>query len=116
MLNINQSQNLFALDTVQDLDDETAATCNGGRIADIILYKDANLKGEALVVEGGEARTIPPEFNDQFSSVTVNVGLWELYENSNYNANGGRRVTLGYGSWNLPGFFNDKTSSLKRVA
>lgn len=52
MFNINnQTQDLFALGAVQDLDNETAATCSGGvgylnsGDPDVFLYKDANGQG-----------------------------------------------------------------------
>jgi hypothetical protein len=54
MSNINQPQNLFALDTVQDLDNETAATCSGGvgylgsGDPDVILYRHARFQGDSL--------------------------------------------------------------------
>ena len=137
MSNINQSQNLFALDLVQDLDDKTAATCSGGRgylygsDPDVILYQDSNQKGYSLGVNAATGDGIsnigyilePPlfvtffepvnktNFNDLTSSVTIKRGLWQFYEDENY---GGSSSILGPGTYNFKGN-NDKITSLKRV-
>ena len=118
MSNINQTQNLFALDTVQDLDDETAATCTGG--ADVILYKDLNGKGDSLHITGKIGQGISnvgPNFNDQTSSITIKQGVWEFYQDSYYNNledQYGADIKRGPGNYNL-GANNDKITSLKRV-
>ena len=133
MSNINQAQNLFALDTVQDLDDETAATCTGGAAyvngpnPDLFLYKDPNGTGGSLGVNAATNDGIPnvgADFNDKTSSITINRGVWEFYENAQYNNKdsynpyvnrNGQSVVLGPGNYNL-GANNEKITSIKRLA
>ena len=116
MSNINQTQNLFALDTVQDLDDETAATCSGG--ANVILYEHKDAKGDDYRVNtsvGGGVSNLGSglkKFNDKTSSIIINDGFWMFFSDSNYK--GQSTGLLGPGYYNL-GANNDKITSFRRV-
>jgi len=122
----NQTQDLFALDTVQDLDNETAATCSGGDgflngpDPDVILYKDPNLQGESLGVNAATGDGIPNignAFNDQTSSILIKRGVWRFYQDVSYNQGNppANFVVLGPGNYNL-GANNDNITSLERIA
>jgi Beta/Gamma crystallin len=127
MSNINQTQDLLALDTVQELDNETAAKCSGGvgylfgRDPDLILYEHHNGEGQSIGANAATGDGIPnldPEFNDRTSSIRILRGVWGFYEHAGYNGwriNGPQFVVLGPGYYNLEAN-NDIISSLKRLA
>jgi hypothetical protein len=133
MSNINQTQDMFALDTVQDLDNETAATCSGGigylnsGDPDVILYQHARFQGASLGLNAATGDGLPNfgtrdgnggggdnGFNDQTSSIRVLKGTWEFFSSSNY---GGERLTLGPGSSveYVGSRFNDRFTSARRI-
>jgi hypothetical protein len=126
----NQSLDLFALDTVQDLDNETAATCSGGEGflsapegADVILYKDFDGQGLSLGANAATSDGVsnigflngPQEstFNDTVSSIRVVRGRWSFFQDANYG--GDNTGPLGPGLYNL-GHNNDKITSAFRNA
>ena len=132
MSNINQTQDLFALDTVQDLDNETAATCSGGvgylygPDPDVILHKDPNLQGQSMGVNARTGDGIPfigtsdgqgggfnTTFNDTVSSITIRRGSWQFFDHAGYR--GDTTGRLGPGTYWL-GHNNDRISSVFRVA
>jgi hypothetical protein len=89
----NQTRDLFALDTVQDLDNETAAAIHGG--AKIILYTDKNFQGDRLTVTANRAGQRVPlngRFNNSISSAKVISGKWDL--RSERDGSGGLGITL----------------------
>jgi Beta/Gamma crystallin len=113
----NQHQQMFTELTAefeapafQELDNETAAAIGGG--ANIDVYRDSNLRVKLGSFNFGSAR-LSPAANDKISSVRVNAGTWRLYEHVNYQ---GRFVTYRPGSHNVPLWFNDRTSSLRKIA
>jgi hypothetical protein len=119
----NQTQNLFALDTVQDLDNETAATCSGGVAyfngpsPDVILYEHADFKGRSIGVNAstGDGLNLT-DANDTVSSAVILRGVWHFYEDVNFNSGG----TYGHIQGDKPLDFggtpvNDTISSIKRV-
>lgn len=130
MSNIN-NKNLFAIDAVQDLDNETAATCSGGVAylysgdPDVILHKDPNGQGQSLNANastgdgisnigftsgngsGGQETT----FNDSVSSITILRGTWSFFQNDNYG--GDTTGLLGPGTYNL-GHNDDRITSFFR--
>jgi len=129
MSNINnQTQDLFALDTVQDLDNETAATCSGGvgflfgPDPDVILHKDPNGQGQPLGVNAATGDGVPniglingqeTTFNDQVSSITIKRGSWNFFGDDNYR--GQSTGVLAPGTYNL-GANDDAITSAFRVA
>jgi hypothetical protein len=83
MSNINQTNNLYTIDTVQDLSQESAAAIQGG--AEIIVYRDANFRGNALKLTGNNANSqyqFRGAFNNSISSIKVLSGTWEFFTNS----------------------------------
>lgn len=133
MSNINQTQDLFALGAMQDLDNESAATCSGGvgylnsGDPDVILYNNAGFQGASLGLNARTGDGLPNfgtrdgnggggnnGFNDKATSIRVIKGTWEFFGNSNY---GGDRLTLGPGSFveNVGSRFNDKFTSARRI-
>jgi hypothetical protein len=134
MLNINQSQDLFALDAVQDLDNETAATCSGGvgylfgSDPDVILYKDSNGQGQSMGVNARTGDGVPnigfingqggnsPKtgFNDVTSSIWIKRGVWNFHDDAGYKGQSTGVLRAGF-LYNL-GANNDRITSLFRVA
>ncbi|MEW6497167.1 MAG: beta/gamma crystallin-related protein [Cyanobacteriota bacterium] len=134
MSNINQTQDLFALDTVQDLDNETAATCSGGAgylnsgDPDVILFEHERFQGRSLNLNAatgdglrnfgtwdGNGGGGDNGFNDVTTSIQVLRGTWEFFTSSNY---GGESLILGPGSSieYVGSRFNDRfTSAFRRV-
>jgi Beta/Gamma crystallin len=129
MSNINQTQDLLALDTVQELDNETAAKCSGGagylfgRDPDLILYEHHNGEGQSIganAATGDGISNLYPAFNDRTSSIRILRGVWGFYEHADYNPYthenpDSQFVVLEPGYYNLEAN-NDKISSLKRLA
>jgi hypothetical protein len=133
MSNINnQTQDLFAIDAVQDLDNETAATCSGGvgylysSDPDVILHKDPNGQGLSIGVNAATGDGVPnigfadgqgggfeTTFNDSVSSITIKRGAWQFFDNDNYG--GDTTGRLNPGTYNL-GANDDKITSAFRVA
>jgi Beta/Gamma crystallin len=133
MTNIdNQTQNLFAIDAVQDLDNETAATCSGGVGSlnspnpDVVLFQHKSFQGKSLGLSAASGDGLPNfgtrdgnggggdnGFNDITTAIKVNRGTWEFYTNSNY---GGERLILGPGSAIERVQLNDRFTSAKRTA
>src|SRR5437762_2616647 len=65
-------------------------------MAKIVLFKDINYGGGALVLTGADSDLGPQGWNDKVSSLIVIDGTWNLYKDSNYggtkwsvSANGG---------------------------
>ena len=117
----NQSQSLYNIEGVRDIDQETAANCSGGRgfrfgsNPDVILYTDPNARGASLNLNAATGDGIPnigDDFNDRTSSIIVRRGKWRFYEDSNYGKDKTR--TLGPGKYNL-GANDDKITSAFRV-
>jgi hypothetical protein len=126
----NQHEQLFTELTTEfeapafkELDDEVAATCNGGYLE---VYENGPfapggyMRLSARIGWGDpDLRTTPAgNFNDKISSIKITGGeRWQFFRDINY---GGPSVTLGPGSYPvLPrdtGFPNDWVSSFKRVA
>ena len=113
----NQHEQLFTEQTAEseapafeELDNETAAAIGGGGAIDV--YRDSGIRVLLAGYDTSTAR-VGPTINDRISSVKVNAGRWTLYENANFQ---GRSVTYGRGSYNVPSWFNDKASSLRRIA
>jgi len=126
MSNINQTQDLFALGAMQDLDNETAATCSGGsgyfgsNDPDIILYEDANFQGRAVNVNASpeDGVNLTGELNDSVSSMKILRGTWRVTEDDNFR-NGGTygSLQLGPGDHEFGGTpVNDTISSLFRFS
>lgn len=109
----NQVKALNNIADVQDLSSETAAAVQGG--ADLEVYRHANGAGWLGGFNFGKDK-LSSDANDQISSVRVNAGRWILFQNSNYNVPipGLSWVVSGKGLHNVPSWFNDKTSSIRR--
>jgi Beta/Gamma crystallin len=134
MSNINQTQDLFALDTVQDLDNETAAKCSGGvgylygRDPDVILYEHEKGGGKSMSVNaatgdgipnigfinGQGAGSHPTGFNDITSSIWIKRGVWIFHDDAGYNGQTTGVLRAGF-RYDL-GANNDRITSLFRVA
>mgnify|MGYP003434594727 CR=1 FL=1 len=136
MSNINQTQDLFALDTVQDLDNETAATCSGGvfykngRDPDVIFFDGTELPKvgtvshftgtrlslNASIGDGdpniGIHRGRVNGFNDKASGIEIKRGRWNFFGDSNFR--GQSTGVLGPGRYEL-GANNNSITSAQRV-
>lgn len=96
---------------VKELDNETAATIQGGW--DLIAFGG---KGEELGKFNVGSPMLSKKGNNKISSVRINGGRWKLYDLFNYK---GDSVTLGPNKpgevWALNRFAN-KTSSLRQIS
>lgn len=114
MSNINnQTKDLFALDTVRDLDHESAAAIQGG----IQLYADANFQGALLPTNAiGDLSQVPGNLNDQTSSIINDTDkVWQFCTDANF---GGQCTTLdpGFSFPDLNGtVYQDSISSYKSL-
>lgn len=110
MSNINnQTKDLFALDTVEDLSHDSAAAIQGG----IAVWDGANFTGPRRDLQAS-SNLIRQAFNDKISSIHNNTQkVWEFFSNANFS---GRRFSLRPGQrlGNL-GSFNNQISSMRSV-
>lgn len=111
MSNTEEYFNQFDAIAVKELDDEVAATIQGGKY-DLQVYKDPNfqnLLGELNLSPG----RLPPKLDNQISSIKINNGRWRFSDLPNEQ---GLSVTFDPGSYQvLPKGIDDKTSSIIRV-
>lgn len=89
-------------------------------MAKIILFKDRNFGGEALVVKEPISNLKDAGWNDVVSSLIVVEGKWRIYKDANYDGNSWSVVPDGgpdkdgcYTYWKDWGGGNDEISSLK---
>ncbi|KYC41099.1 hypothetical protein WA1_23580 [Scytonema hofmannii PCC 7110] len=124
-------QNLEATPVFQELDDEVAATCSGGRVEyngpnpDVILYENNFRGGRRLGINatnsdgptdlGNNGLGVFGNWNDKTSSIEVVRGTWQVYMHTGFR-HPSRVLTPGYypdaGAIGLP---NDSISSIRRV-
>ncbi|MGA8398462.1 MAG: beta/gamma crystallin-related protein [Stellaceae bacterium] len=77
---------------------------------EVIVYWDANFRGESLHTEG-DMSFVGQHWNDQISSIRVLSGFWEFYWDADYR---GEVLRLGPGSYPYVGdHWNDQISSLR---
>jgi hypothetical protein len=114
MSNNQQIQNLFALDLVQDLDNESAAAVSGGKtVPDVVLYSRKNQQGKSLKVNNKIADLSKYNFDDISTSVVVNSGTWRFYTEPNFQ---GQPIDVESDTArDLPRRFNNSISSLKSI-
>ncbi|MEH2415958.1 beta/gamma crystallin-related protein [Nostoc sp.] len=115
MSNINnQTQNLYSIELVQDLDHEAAATVTGGASAQV--FTDANFSGTPSTIFDYDVSLFDPNvFNDRISSIKVYSGEWTFWSDANYSGSG---LTFGPGEYSniadyYGGKYNDVFSSAK---
>ncbi|MEH2359041.1 beta/gamma crystallin-related protein [Nostoc sp.] len=109
----NQTQDLYSIELVQDLDHEVAASVSGG--AALELYRDSDFQNPIFFTDGGYSY-IGDASNDQVSSIRVNEGTWAFYSDANFQ---GTRSTLGPGEYPFTGNLdvgNDSISSFSRLS
>lgn len=113
MSNINnKTQDLFALDIIQDLDNESAAAIQGG--AAVELFNDSNFRKPIVKTNRG-TRNVGERANDRTTSIIINSGKWRFYTDSNFRGvstdlGRGRYANIGLGR--IP---NDSITSFKRI-
>lgn len=94
---------------VKELDDEVAAAIQGGY--DLEVYRHANQKdwlgGFNFGTDG-----LSSNANNQISSIKVNAGRWKFFDWSNYL--GQSWTVSGPGTYNVPEWFNDRITSIRR--
>jgi hypothetical protein len=79
---------------------------------EVIVYIDANFSGGVWHTTHDQYQ-VPPQWNDQISSIRVISGVWEFYFDWHY---GGERMRLGPGSYPYVGdHWNDQISSFRCV-
>ncbi|MEH2358490.1 hypothetical protein [Nostoc sp.] len=111
MSNINnQTQDLYSIELVQDLDQETSATVSGGAL---VLSSNARGEGTRRTFSAARNRSLG-SFNNIASWYEVTGKRdWFVYTGQNFS---GRRLRLGAGkSNNLPASFNDDVESARPV-
>jgi hypothetical protein len=132
----NQHEQLFTELTAeseapafQELDDEVAATCSGGKISfggsnpDVLLFEDTQYRGRALAInatsgagdENLDNAAIGSGWNNRTSSIKIIRGTWQIYTGDNYK---GTTKTLRPGDYYTPQAFglpNDSLTGIRRV-
>jgi Beta/Gamma crystallin len=106
----NQTKDLNAIAGVNELTNETAATCSGGTGPDVVLYSGKNLTGRTLKVNNPIKDLRRYHFNNITSSFRVNRGKWNLY--TGFHFKGYSTGFLGKGAYNLLGRLNNAVSSI----
>lgn len=106
MLNTKQVEATLA---VEELDNEVAATIQGG--AGLDVYRHVNGR-DLLGSFNFASSSLSSNANNQISSVRINAGRWKFYEYPNYVGRVWEVTTRGL--HNVPSWFNDTISSLKR--
>jgi hypothetical protein len=77
---------------------------------EVIVYWDANFRGESLHAEG-DMSYVGQHWNDQISSIRVLSGYWEFYWDADYR---GEVLRLGPGEYAYVGdHWNDQISSFR---
>lgn len=112
MSNINQTNNLYTIDTVQDLSQESGAAIQGG--AAVELYNDSNFRRRMVSTNAGTPN-VGNNVNDRTTSIIINQGVWRFYTDTNYRGvsadlRPGRYPNIGLGI--IP---NDSISSFRRI-
>ncbi len=105
----NQTNKLYALDTVQDLSQDSAAAIQGG----ILVYSGANFQGVKDVQATRDLRSIG--FDNTISSIRNNTSkTWVFYTGAN---NTGSSFSLAPGRQlsRLPRGFDNAISSLRSI-
>lgn len=83
-----------------------------GRSADMVLFENADLRGDPIEINGDIPDLAAYRFNDRASSVLVTRGTWLACEHANYR---GRCEVISRGSGDLrPIGLNDNISSIRR--
>ena len=57
---------------------------HGGRSADLVLFSNADLRGNPIGINGDIPDLVAYRFNDRASSVLVTRGTWLVCEHANY--------------------------------
>jgi Beta/Gamma crystallin len=107
--NIMTTNNLYAIDTVQDLDQESAAAVQGG----ILVYTGSRFRGSVRDVQAtGNLASVG--LNNVISSIRNNTQkTWVFYTGFN---NSGRRFSLRPGrTASRLGRFDNQVSSLRSI-
>ncbi len=119
MSNINnQPQDLFAIDSVQDLSNESAAAVSGG--VDVTMWDNTDKTGKKITSNNKVPNLKALNFDNKAGSITVdgkkNKKKWRFYVNANYDTKGGF-FDVGPGkSVSLKGSkFNNTISSFQAI-
>lgn len=109
----NQTQDLFAIDSVQELTSESAAAVSGGAVVKTVtLYDGQNFKGKRLGRNNKVADLSRVGFDNITSSIQVQSGKWRFYDGKNFT---GKSILIngetGLGRISL----DNKISSFKAV-
>jgi hypothetical protein len=115
----SQTQNLFAIDAVQDLSEESAAAIQGGAHlehagAHLELYDDSNFR-KRLVSTNSGIGNVGKKANDRTTSIVINKGVWRFFTDTQgrgvfADLGPGRYANIGLGI--IP---NDSISSFQRI-
>nr|MDZ8003338.1 peptidase inhibitor family I36 protein [Nostoc sp. DedSLP05]MDZ8100852.1 peptidase inhibitor family I36 protein [Nostoc sp. DedSLP01] len=103
------TNNLYAIDTVQDLNEESAAAVQGG----ILVYTGANFRGRRDVQATRNLGSVG--LNNVISSIRNNTRkTWVFYTGTNFS---GSRFSLraGQSFSSLNRTFNNQISSLRSI-
>ncbi|MEH2456405.1 peptidase inhibitor family I36 protein [Nostoc sp.] len=110
MSNINnQTQDLYSIELVQDLDHEAAATVTGGALN---LYTDFGFQGKHIVLTKSTPNLGSYDDRDASYVVTGNSN-WEIFSATNYTGIA-RRLIAGT-SGNFTGIFHNNVQSALRL-
>lgn len=111
----HQSQNLYTIPGVIDLNHETAANYSGGAVTvtDVTLYSKSNKQGFRFPSNKKIEDLTEFGFNDATGSITVsNDKTWRFYEDINF---GGKYIDVEPGQSVNTGDFGAEISSFKAL-
>ena len=78
----------------------------------IVLFPDADMRGEPLVLDRDTDNLVRQNFNDRAGSIVVNEGQWEVCSDADFR---GRCEVIGPGQYARLNSLDNKISSLRRV-
>ncbi|WP_341531851.1 beta/gamma crystallin-related protein (plasmid) [Nostoc sp. UHCC 0302] len=105
----------------QELNDEVAASCNGG-LAPVTLYNNYDFGGSKKDISSNDDNldnsAIGSGWNNKTSSLIIRRGVWQIFDKEKYNT-GGRYAILGPGFYRYPSSFglaNNTLTGIRRLS
>lgn len=113
-----------------ELDDEVAASCSGGRISfggsnpDVILFEDTNFGGASLRINATSGdgddnldnALVGSGWNNRTSSISVIRGTWQIFESDGYKGRSKTLTSRRYANSGEFGLPNDSLTAIRRLS
>ncbi len=109
----NQSNSLYSIECVQDIDHESAAAISGGAavlVTDVTLYSESDQQGFLFGSNKAIEDLTEFGFDDATGSITVaNDKAWRFYSDANFQGDyidvgAGESVNAGDFGWEISSF------------